>query len=271
MGKQWLPYVSYSLWLLFSPSLRRETSHCHAVRGFKKARHQEKDIKILIEQDTIPQQIGHLAQIIVFEYHHRPIHITNDEIYEWIAQKIELCTLPDVIKTRIEYILNNYIKNPFLKDKEILFISRGDEGFPEPITLCYNNYQFNLFASFDCIVREDDGRINILDFKTGRSSFDQRQAFVYLVAARYQRPNETITASFYNLETQIHSGFISATDAQLNAVEIELKQIAEIHQHELKYFKLNRQDFYSIYRPSVGRHCEWCHFRSVCDAQSLGE
>lgn len=268
MGTNWLPYVSYSLWALFDSPVGRETSHCHTIRGFKKARNKEPQVKVLIERDTMPQQVGHLAQMIVFEYHQCPAHVVSDGAqYEWIAQKISLHDLPEDIQPRIETILKNYIQTPFLKAKDIIALSRGDEGFPKPIKLSHNHFYFNLYASFDCVVRESNGSINIIDFKTGKSRFDRRQAFVYLLAARTQLDEKDISASFYNLETQEYSGLIQATDTQLKAVEIELMRIAKKHQIEVRAFRENPQDFYSIYPPNINWQCERCHFRSVCDSQ----
>jgi len=38
---------------------------------------------------------------------------------------------------------------------------------------------------------EPDGTLHILDFKTGKSEFDRRQAYVYLLAAKYLYPNRS--------------------------------------------------------------------------------
>jgi len=52
----------------------------------------------------------------------------------------------------------------------------------------------------DCVFSEQDRTLHILDFKTGRSAFDERQALVYLLAARYLYPQQQAVTSFYNLE-----------------------------------------------------------------------
>ncbi len=64
----------------------------------------------------------------------------------------------------------------FIVNKNIVELSRGDESFPEAIPITYGNLTFALYAAFDCVILEPDNTIHIIDFKTGKSDFDLRQA-----------------------------------------------------------------------------------------------
>jgi CRISPR/Cas system-associated exonuclease Cas4 (RecB family) len=150
-------------------------------------------------------------------------------------------------------------------NKEIINLSRGDEGYPEPIVIEQGNYRFNLSAAFDCIFREADDTIHILDLKTGQSNFDRRQAHVYLLAASYLYPQEKIVASFYNLETQTSSENISLSSEAIEAVKIELAFLSRKHQQQLKKYKDHLEDFYHIFPPQSGYACRYCPFTSICD------
>jgi len=61
---------------------------------------------------------------------------------------------------------------------------------------------------------EPDRTLHILDFKTGKSAFDQRQALVYLLA-RYTKQQ----ASFYNLEG-VRIPLISVTSSKWTLLKI---------------------------------------------------
>ncbi len=115
-------------------------------------------------------------------------------------------------------ILNNYYKNPILLNQRIFSLNRGHEGFPEPIKVFYRNTVFNLFAAIDCILLKPGSTLHILDFKTGQSDFDERQAFVYLLAASYLCPQRRAIASFYNLELWI---LASVGRTELNAAQCQ--------------------------------------------------
>ena len=143
-------------------------------------------------------------------------------------------------------------------------LSSGDEGIPPQIPRKQGNYHFNLFAAIDCVFRESDGTIHILDFKTGTSNFDRRQAFVYLLAATYLYPGEKAVASFYNLETGVWSELITATDTQLKAIQYKLAEIAQSHQKELAIYKKNQSKFADIFPANPGIPCRSCQFSSIC-------
>jgi hypothetical protein len=122
-----------------------------------------------------------------------------------------------------------------------------------------------LSAAFDCIFREADDTIHILDLKTGQSNFDRRQAHVYLLAASYRYPQKKIVASFYNLETQTSSEKISLSSEAIEAVKIELASLAKKHQQQLQKYKDHPKDFYHIFPPQSGYVCRYCPFTSICD------
>jgi len=260
----WLPYVSFNIWSQCVPAAGQEHWHCDMKRGFARARKQEPLVKALLEQDTTPQHIGLLAQSGVWEFH-QDIHLLHQsDVVEDVAQRLKLSQEPLEVQQRVIQILNNYYKNPILAGKPIIKLSRGDEGIPPPIQILHGNYSFNLFAAIDCIFRETDGCLHILDFKTGKSDFDRRQAFVYLLAASYLYPDQKAVASFYNLESSKWSDPITATDVQLNAIQAKLVEIAQNHQKELHRYKNNPSEFAQIFPANPGFNCRSCQFRSIC-------
>ena len=182
-----------------------------------------------------------------------------------MAEILQLTQESAVVKERVISILQKYHAEPFLAGKKIIKLSRGDEGFPEPILIKHDNYQFNLYAAIDCIFEEPDGKLHILDFKTGISEFDKRQAYVYLLAARYLYPQQPVIASFYNLETGKHSEAIVASATHLNAIQIELVRIAQQHQKDLSRYRYNPTEFKQIFPASPGLNCRYCQFNSICD------
>ncbi|MBD1879198.1 PD-(D/E)XK nuclease family protein [Coleofasciculus sp. FACHB-T130] len=264
MGTPWRPYVSFNIWSQFAPSVGQEHWHCDMKRGFARARKKEPLVKALLEQDTTPQHIGLLAQKAVYEFHQDIELLQPSNGVERMAEILQLSKEPSEVQQRVIQILQNYYKNPILAGKNIIKLSRGDEGIPEPILIRNGNYFFNLFAAIDCIFVDLDGKLHILDFKTGKSDFDRRQAFVYLLAATYLYPQQKAVASFYNLETNKWSDRITATDAQLNAIQIELVRIAEQHQKELRRYKENPSNFAQIFPANPGFNCRNCQFNSIC-------
>lgn len=264
MTKIW-QFASYNLWSLFSPAVGQEYWHCDMKRGFQKARKKEPQVAYLLLQDNPPQLIGHLAQQGVYEFHQNPLMLYQRDAVEKVAEILELSQKPAEVQQRVIQILENYQKHPILFGKNIISLNRGDEGFPQPIIIKQGNYIFNLYAALDCIFKEGDGTLHILDFKTGKTDFDRRQAYVYLLAASYLYPKQKAVASFYNLETGKWSDRISATDAQLNAIQIELARIAQKHQNDLRCYRQNPAEFRQIFRPNPGIACLYCQFNSICD------
>jgi hypothetical protein len=260
----WLPYVSFNIWSQFAPSVGQEHWHCDMKRGFARARKKEPLVKTLLAQDTTPQRIGLLAQRAIYEFHQDIQLLHRSDGVERVAQKLQLTQEPDEIQQRVTPILQNYYLNPILAGKNIIKLSRGDEGIPQPILIRHDNYCFNLFAAIDCIFVEPDGSLHILDFKTGKSDFDRRQAFVYLLAATYLYPHQKAIASFYNVESKKWSNPIAATDTQLNAIQTELVRVAQQHQRELRHYKQNPSKFFQIFPANPGLNCRNCQFNSIC-------
>jgi hypothetical protein len=115
----------------------------------------------------------------------------------------------------------------------------------------FGNDRFNLFAAIDCIVLEPDNTIHIIDFKSG-TDFDSRQAYVYLLAAKYLYSNQSVVASFYNLETHQASEPIGASTEAIEWVKNKLYSIAKQHQRQLNQYWNKPNKFNSIFPPNLG-------------------
>ena len=265
----WLPTASFHLWSLFDPAIGQESLHCDMKRGFSKARSKEPEVAALINKNNTYQQIGHLAQRGVYEFHQNNLILDRENGLEKVAEALQLSQETEEIQQRIIEVLKRYQEFPILLDKEILLLIRGDEGFPEPILIKNGDYWFKLYAAIDCIFREPDGTLHILDFKTGKSDFDLRQGYVYLLAASYLYPNQPAIASFYNLENGKRSTEITATSAQLKAIQIEFVQIAQKHQESLKNYRKNPELFAQIFPPNPGYACRNCSFNSICESSNI--
>ncbi len=263
MKQAWLPYASYNLWSLSDSRVGEEFWFCDMNRGFKKVRQKEPQVKALLE-DNKHQRIGKLAQAGVYEFYQDPQLLSQSEGVEQVAAILKLNQEPEEVQERIIGILNNYYKKPILVGKQIIQLSKGDEGFPSPIIIQEGSYCFNVYAPTDCTFKQPDGTIHILDFKTGKSDFDRRQAYVYLLAASYLYPQQPSVASFYNLETGLASEIIIATPEQLKFVQIELQDIAKQHESEKKCYRENPDDFARIFPPNPGTSCNHCIFSSIC-------
>lgn len=263
MSKNWLPFASYNLWSLFNSPVGKEQWHCDMKRGFKKVRKKEPLVKALLE-DNIHQKIGQLAQNGVYEFHQDPKLLNQPDATECVAEILELNQELDEVKERVLSILENYYKYPILIGKNIISLNRGDEGYPTPIRIQQGNNIFRLYVQTDCVFKESDGTVHILDFKTGKSDFDRRQAYVYLLAARYLFPKQPAIASFYNLENCSASETIIANSEKLDFVQIELAEIAKKHEVEKKLYKDNPTNFAKIFYPNPGSTCKYCEFNSIC-------
>ena len=264
MQTVWRPFFSYNLWSLFEPAIGQEQRHCPMKRGFLKARAKEPEIAPLIQIETVYQEIGLLAQQGIYEFHQAGNCLTDDDRVGHVSAILGLKTKSQEVCERVTQVLVNYQANPILLSKNILKLSRGDEGFPEPILLRSGNRECNLYAAIDCIFVEPDGTLHILDFKTGKSDFDRRQAYVYLLAAKYLYPNQEASASFYNLESQTWSDPIRASAVQLQILEMDLFQFAQQHQDDLQRYRRKSAAFGEIFPPNPGYQCQTCQFQSVC-------
>ncbi len=268
--RRWLPYASYNLWQRVTPPIGKEKYHCDLKqRGFGKARNKEEKVKQLLNQDSDPQRIGILAQAGVYEFHKDISLLSHLDGVNKVAHILNLSKESATVQARVLPILYNYYRKPILAAKNILQLNRGDEGFPEPIAIKYGDYWFNLYAAIDCIFQEADGRLHILDLKTGKSDFDKRQAYVYLLATQYLYPDKQAIASFYNLETCQFSETITATKEALQAVKIELAQISQQHQKDLNNYRYNKEKFSTIFPPNPGFACNYCPFNSICEYSAV--
>ncbi|WP_071188586.1 PD-(D/E)XK nuclease family protein [Trichormus sp. NMC-1] len=259
------PFASYHLWSLVAPATGQERWHCQMRRGFIKARQHEPQVKALLAQATPPQRIGILAQKGVYEFHHHRHLLTQSDGVEKVAQLLKLSNFTFQVKQRVLQILQKYQKSPLLLGKRIIQLTPGDEGFPKPIVIEQENYCFRLYAAMDCVFIESDSTLHILDFKTGKSAFDKRQALVYLLAARYLYPGKTAVASFYNLEVCQKSDLITINNNELASIESELANIAHQHQLDLQKYQAGSSNFSKIFPPNPGNHCRFCPFNSICE------
>lgn len=269
MGQFWSNYVSYTIWREITPAIGQEYLHCDRKRGYSRARKKEPKINPLAVMDNTLQHIGHLAQQVIYEFQQNTKLLSQSNGVEEVAQILRLeKELPEV-QTRIEQIIKNYHNEPFLFQKNVLELSRGDEDFPEQIPIKYGNTTFGLYAAFDCVVLEPDNSIHIIDFKTGKSgkeyNFDYRQAYVYLVAAKELYPNQKAIASFYNLENQIQSEPISLSETAIESVQMELFLVAQKLKKDLNRYKKNPVLFDRIYPANPGFACKNCNFNSICE------
>ncbi|MCT7954074.1 PD-(D/E)XK nuclease family protein [Laspinema palackyanum] len=269
MNKTWRPYVSHKILSEFVPPVGQEHRHCDMKRGFARARKRDPQVAALLNRDNKPQRIGLLAQRGVYELHQNPDLLSQTDAVETVAERLELSQESVEVRERVRSILNNYHQNPILRGKNIIKLSRGDEGVPKPILMRQGNYQFNFFAAIDCIFVEPDGTVHVLDFKTGKSKFDKRQAYIYLLAVSYLYPQQKAIASFYNLDTGEGSDAITATPATLKAFEIELSLKAQQLQQELKRYRDNPANFSTIFPPNPGFSCSTCPFTSICNVSVL--
>ena len=260
-----LPFASYHLWSLVAPAAGQERWHCQMKRGFIKARQKEPIVKELLAQASPPQRIGLLAQKGVYEFHHHRQLLNQPDGVEKVAQILKLSTSSAEVQQRVIQILKNYYAAPLLEGKHIIQLTSGDEGFPKPILIDQASYRFRLYATMDCVFTEPDRTLHILDFKTGKSAFDQRQALVYLLAARYLYPKQQAVASFYNLERCTKSALISVNSNQLDTIANQLGVVAQKHQHDLRSYQQNHSHFSQIFPPNPGYHCRYCSFHTICE------
>jgi PD-(D/E)XK nuclease superfamily len=258
-------FASYHLWSLVAPAIGQERWHCQMRRGFIKARQHEAQVKALLANATAPQRIGILAQKGVYEFHHNRHLLNQSDGVEKVAQLLQLSNSTEQVKHRVLQILKKYHHAPLLLNKHIIQLTPGDEGFPKPILIEQQNYRFRLYAAMDCVFIESDHTLHILDFKTGKSAFDRRQALVYLLAASYLYPGTEAVASFYNLEVGKESELISLNNSELEALKFELVNIAQKHQQDLQLYQKTASNFSKIFPPNPGNHCRFCPFNSICD------
>jgi hypothetical protein len=261
-----MPFASFSLMSEFIPAVGQEYWHCDMKRGFQRVRKKEPAIAAILNRDTTVQRIGLLAQQGVYEFYQDDRLLDRVDGVDQVAHTLKLKSESLVVRERVLQVLDNYYDYPVLRGKKILKLSRGDEGIPSPLEVQADNLLFKLFAAIDCLFFEEDGTLHILDFKTGKSDFDLRQGYVYLLMARYLYPNQKSVASFYNLESCKWSEPITASPLQLNAIQSTLARIAQKHNAQTQKYRKNSTEFEQIFPPNPDqRRCQHCQFHSVCN------
>lgn len=261
----WYSYASYKIWSEFSPPIGQEHFHCDMKRGFTRVRKNEPQIAALLKQDNIPQRIGLLAQRGVYEFYRDPHLLSQSNGIERVTEILQLQLELAEVREKVGLILKSYYERPFLVGKNVIHLNKGDEGYPQPILIKHGELFFNLYAAIDCIFLESDETVHILDFKTGKSEIDKRQAYVYLLAAQYLYPNREVVASFYNLETNQWSVPFSASNEALESVCIELNIIARRTQKEKKLYREKNKEFSELFPPHPSIACAYCPFKSICE------
>ncbi len=259
-----MDFVSYNLWSQFEAAIGWEDTHCDMQRGWRWTQTSNlKQLNISRSTTTIWQKVGQLAQQGVYEFHQDPLSLKHPRGIDRIADRIYLHYEVAPVRRRVMEILQRYHNKPWLVGKDILILNRGDEPIPPPIEVQIAAYQFQLFVAFDCLIRTD-GKIHIIDFKTGSADFDRRQADVYLLAVSYLYPDLPAVASFHNLEQNTQSEFITATPTQLSTIEDKLASIAQLHHQQLDEYKSQPDRFDRLFPPHPGKHCHHCPFNYHC-------
>lgn len=262
---RWLPFASFSLMSEFTPAVGQEYWHCDMKRGFQRARKKEPAIAALLTQDTTVQRIGLLAQQGVYEFHQNNCFLDDADGVARVAQILKLEEESPLVRARVLQVLDNYYDEPILRHKKILKLSRGDEGIPTPLEISVSGKAFKLFTAIDCLFSEHDGALHILDFKTGKSGFDLRQGYVYLLMARHLYPTRKAIASFYNLESCKWSDPITASPIQLDVIQTKLVQVAQRHDAQIRKYRSNPSEFENIFTPNPdAKRCKYCQFNSAC-------
>jgi hypothetical protein len=236
-------------------------------RGFRwtQAKLSSQEITVVPIQETIWQKVGKLAQQAVYEFHQNPLWFKHPRGCERVADRLYLYYEIAVVRDRVIQIIQQYQASPFLFGRDIIVLNRGDEQLPQPIEIQVDNYNFQLFAAFDCIVQLPDLRLQIIDFKTGGADPDLRQAEVYLLACSYLYPDRNVVASFYNLETMTSSELLTTNVDRLAETAAKLAQIAKLHQQQLRDYQADPACFDRLFPAHPGNHCRYCQFNYRCD------
>jgi hypothetical protein len=151
-------FASYQLWSQFEPALGWEDAHCQMQRGWRWTQlttPTELQTSPVIE--TIWQKVGTLAQQGVYEFHQDPLLLKHPRGVDRVADRLYLYYEVAPVRQRVMRILRQYQAEPWLVDRDILVLNRGDEPIPAPIEIQVGEAQFQLFAAFACLVREPDG------------------------------------------------------------------------------------------------------------------
>ena len=266
-----MDFASYQLWTQFEPAIGWEDSHCQMQRGWRWARKSGGEAKKPV-METIWQKVGNLAQQGVYEFYQDPLLLKHPKGVDRVADRLYLYYEVAPIRQRVMRILQQYQAEPFLQNRDVMLLHRGDEPMPTPIEISTIDYQFQLFTAFDCVIRESDGTVHIIDFKTGQADFDRRQADVYLLASSYLYPDRSVVASFYNLETMTKSELITANPDRLATTATKLAQIAKLHRYQLEQYSRTPEStcFDRLFPAHPGNHCRSCQFNYLCTYAPVG-
>jgi PD-(D/E)XK nuclease superfamily len=258
-------FASYHLWSQFEPALGWEDSHCQMQRGWRwTQKSQRDDSHIATFTETVWQKVGKLAQQGIYEFHQEPLLLKHPRGSDRVADRLYLYYEIAAVRDRVRQILQQYQAHPWLLDRDVILLNRGDEPIPAPISISVDGDFFQLFAAFDCIVRASNRQIQIIDFKTGVAAPDLRQADVYLLACSYLYPDLEAVASFYNLETMTSSELITATPDRLHQTARKLAQIATLHQQQIQEYQNDPTAFDRLFLAHPGTHCRACDFNYCC-------
>jgi hypothetical protein len=264
-------FVSYNLWSQFEPALGWEDTHCQMQRGWRWTQKLRSDESPVVPpQETVWQKVGKLAQQGVYEFHQDPLLLKHPRGSERVADRLYLYYEIAAVRDRVMRILQQYQAHPWLLDRDLLVLNRGDEPIPPPISIHVANEQFQLFAAIDCIIQPSADCLHIIDFKTGLAAPDLRQADVYLLACSYLYPDLAAVASFYNLETMTSSEIITASQDRLDLVACKLAEIAKLHHQQLQDYQRQPNSFDRLFPPHPGNHCRHCPFNYRCDYATDG-
>jgi hypothetical protein len=258
-------WSTHLLWREFSPQQGFEEFHCHKRRGYARVISKEdQQIDYLKQQDTIPQRIGKLAQKGVYFLHRKPEHLSLSGIDIIAIEFLKLNQEEKEVQEQVIQALKNYVEFPFLNNKKVIEITSGEEKYKQ-IPLSLNEFRYTVYFQFDCVIQEDDQTIHIVDFKTGQSDYDLRQAFVYILIGQYIYKGKQVIASFYNLLSKKQSDIYSLTQDELLYVKMKLAKIARDHDQQVKQYKSDHKLFERLYPASPGKGCPQCPFISVCE------
>ncbi|OGG14925.1 hypothetical protein A2875_03110 [Candidatus Gottesmanbacteria bacterium RIFCSPHIGHO2_01_FULL_46_14] len=201
------------------------------------------------------------------------MHRTMRAFYELVQQgnvptKDTLLRLLDDHWISLGYGQRSYEEKMKVHGRELLaeFFEKGYEpgkipkSLEEPFRIKITPF-LKLGGKIDRVDELPDGTIEIIDYKTGQAPKNRdvradSQLTAYALAATdegiYNKSPEHVIVSFYFFEGQ-EKIFASRTRAQL----------AEAIQHITKTAdEISRSDF----KPTPGKHCDFCEFRLICEA-----
>ncbi len=201
------------------------------------------------------------------------MHRTIKAFYEQVKAgdrpgENELLTLFNTLWSSLGYRDRAYEAKMKQHGEELLkgFFARGydPERIPEKLEESFKikiTPHLTLGGKIDRVDRLPDGAIEIIDYKTGhapknRDVREDKQLSVYALAATnngiYSADPEKVIVSFYFFEGQEK---ISAkrTQEQLDQTRAHIAKTAE---------EISGSDF----KPTPGKHCDFCEFRLICEA-----